>query len=48
MKVRQTKHDSLSWILSKRLAALLSFSQLDTYRGSGDITIVISRNGRST
>jgi hypothetical protein len=42
----RTKHDSWSWTLSKRLAALLSFSQPFTYRESGDIMIATLRNGR--
>jgi hypothetical protein len=45
-KARWTKHDSWSWILSKRLAALLSLSQPVTCRGSGDIMIATLRNGR--
>jgi hypothetical protein len=45
-KARQTKHDSWSWTLLKRLAALLSFSQPVTYRESGDIMIATLRNGR--
>jgi hypothetical protein len=38
--------DSWSWTLSKRLAALLSFSQPVTYRESDDIMIATLRNGR--
>jgi hypothetical protein len=45
-KARRTKHDSRSWTLSKRLAALLSFSQPVSYRESGDIMIATLRKGR--